>query len=134
IDDLRWAGLADLGPTSAAAVSGVAGSTAADSTLVTPRGQLKSSARPLGAVSAPPLVSARVTVAPVAAAGAALAPPISSSGAKRVSVSGTTGPAAGRCAASPALALGACGPGPTGTGSATGTPLLPTMRSISRST
>src|SRR5262249_56856996 len=100
----------------------------ADSTLLTPRGQLKSSARPLGAVGASPLVSARVTVAPVAAAGPAPTPPISSSGAKRVSVSGTTGPAAGRCTASPAVALVSCGPGPTGTGSATPMPLVPSVR------
>jgi hypothetical protein len=128
-------GLEDLALGSVAAVSGAGDSTAAAcSTLITPRGQLKSSARPLGAAVASPLVSARVTVAPVAAAGVAPAPPISSSGATRVSVSGTTGPAAGRCAAPPALAFGACEPEPTGTGSATGMPLLPTMRSISRST
>jgi len=48
-----------------------------------------------------------------------------------VSVSGTTGPAIGRCAGPVALAFGACGLEPAGTGSATGMLLLPTMRSIS---
>jgi hypothetical protein len=38
---LRWAGFEDLAPASAAAVSGAAGSTATDSTLITPRGQPK---------------------------------------------------------------------------------------------
>src|SRR5262245_31101089 len=70
----------------------------------------------------------------VAAAGVAPGPPISSSGTTRVSVSGTTGPAAGRWAGPPGLAFGACGPGSTDIGSATGMPLLPMMRSISRST
>ena len=70
---------------------------------------------------------------PVAAAGVP-GPPMSSSGTTRVSVSGTTGPAAGRWAGPPGLTFGACGPGSTDIGSATGMPLLPMMRSISRST
>src|SRR5262249_59282238 len=86
-----------------------------------PRGQRKSPARPRGGGRGPPVVSAPVTAAGVAP------PPISSSGAMRVSVSDTIGPAAGRCAGPSALAFGACGPAPTGTGSATGTLLLPTM-------
>ena len=67
-----------------------------------PRGQLKSSARPLGAAIGSPLVSTRVAV--VSTAGAARAAPISSSGAARTAVSGSTGPAEGRAAGPPGLA------------------------------
>ena len=54
--------------------------------------------------------------------------------AARVNVSGTTGPAAGRSAGPLGLAVAACGAGSSGIGSATGRPLLPMMRSTSRST
>ena len=86
----RWAGLADLAPTSGTAVPATVGSTAPGS-LTAPRGQLKSSARPLRAATGSPLVRVRVTVASVA--GATRPPPSNSSGATRVNVSGTTGPA-----------------------------------------
>src|SRR5262249_6003824 len=114
--DLRWVGVAAAGPASGAALSDATGST-----FAMPRGQLKSSARPLGAGSGPPVVGAPVTAAGVAP------PPSRSSGAMRVSVSDTIGPAAGRCVGPSALAFGACGLAPTGAGSATGTLLLPTM-------
>jgi hypothetical protein len=44
-------------------VSGAARSTASGSTLPIPRGQLKSSARPVGATMGSPLVSVQMTVA-----------------------------------------------------------------------
>jgi len=97
-----------------------------------PRGQLKSSARPLGAATVSPLVSTREAVA--SAAGAARPLPTSSSGAVCMAVSGTTGPANGRCTGPSGLAFGAWGPESTGTGSATGMPRLAMLRWISRST
>ena len=57
-----------------------------------------------------------------------------SSGPNRLTVRGTTGPATGRSIAPPGLAVGVWGAGSTGIGSATGMPLVPMMRSISRST
>ena len=58
----------DLAPTSGTGVSAAVGSTAPGSTLTAPRGQLKSSARPLRAATGSPLVIVRVTVASVAGA------------------------------------------------------------------
>src|SRR5262249_29298753 len=71
-----------------------------------PRGQLKSSARPVGAATGSPLVSTRETVA--STAGAARPPPTRSSGAVCMAVSGTTAPANGRCAGPAALAVRRC--------------------------
>jgi hypothetical protein len=98
-----------------------------------PRGQLKSSARPLGAETGSPLVSTRVAIPSVVGVCRAWLPPSSSSAETLVAVSGTTGPATGRCKPSPTpppcLAFGAgCGPC---TGSATGTLRLARLRSIS---
>ena len=80
-----------------------------------------------------PLVGTREALASVAD-GLARPPPISSSGAACMAVSGTTGPAAGRWAGAPGLALGPCGPASVGTGSATGMPRFVVVRWISRST
>src|SRR5262249_26916996 len=119
---------------SGASGAGAAAGSAADGWTLSalPRGQLKSSARPPGAATGSPLGSPRGTVA--STAGAARPPPTSSSGPLCMAVSGTTGPANGRCAGPPGLAFGACGPGSTGTGSATGMPRLVMLRWISRST
>jgi len=57
------------------------------------RGQMKSSARPVGAVIGAPLTSTRVAIG---SAGLGGPPPNSSSGVESAAFSGTTGPANGR--------------------------------------
>ena len=127
--------MARLAGVAAGTVTGVlagTGSAAAGSALsAPPRGQLKSSARPLGAETGSPLVSA---IPSVVGAGRAWLPPSSSSVETLVAVSGTTGPATGRCKPPPPPCLAfraGCGPC---TGSATGTLRLARLRSISRLT
>src|SRR6516164_767038 len=101
--------MVDLAP------SGAAGSTAAGSTLTMPRGQLKSSARPLGAATASPALS------PTVAPGLSLGPPSSTCSEPTFApVRGTTGPAIGRTDSPGSPFLPGCS-GSTGTGSATGT-------------
>src|SRR5215467_13844717 len=103
--------MADLAPASGAAVSGAAGSI-----LTTPRGQLKSSARPLGAASASPALSPTV-VAP----GLSLGPPSSScSESTFAPVRGTTGPTIGPTDPPGLPFLPRCS-GSAATGSVTGT-------------
>src|SRR5262245_38142938 len=107
--------MADLAPTSGAAVSGAAGSTAAGRTLTTSRGQLKLSARPLGAATASPALS------PMVAPGLSPGPPSNTwSEPTFAPVRGTPGPAIG-WTDPPALPfLPGCS-GSAGNGSATGT-------------
>src|SRR5262249_27329640 len=119
--------MADLAPASGAAVSGAAGSTVAGSTLTTPRGQLKSSARPFGAATASPALS------PTVAPGFSPGPPSRTCSEPTFApVRGTTGPAIGRTDP-PALSfLPGCS-GSAGTGRATGTLLLLRPPSVLRS-
>src|SRR3954453_14373892 len=102
-----------------------------DATL--PRGQLKSSARPLGAGIASPLVSTRVATGSGPPAGRAGPPPKSSFWPGVRTVNGTTGPTSGRCAGPPGRPPGATA-GSIAVGSATGVVLLAIVRWISRST
>src|SRR5258708_5165865 len=83
--------MADLAPASDAAVSGAVGSTAAGSTLTTPRGQLKSSARPLAAATG------SRALGPAVAPGLSPGPPRSTCSEPIFApVRGITGPAIGR--------------------------------------
>src|SRR6516165_1755796 len=107
--------MADLAPASGAAVSGAAGSTATDSTLTTPRGQPKSSARPLGAATASTALS------PTVAPGLSPGPPSSTCSKPTFApVRGTTGPTIGRTDP-PGLSFLARCSGSAGAGRATGT-------------
>src|SRR5262245_20400484 len=96
-------------------MSGAAASTPAGSTLTTPRGQLKSSARPLGAATASTALS------PTVAPGLSPGPPSSTCSEPTFApVRGTTGPAIGRTDPSGLPFLPGCS-GPAATGRATGT-------------
>src|SRR5262245_16918662 len=106
--------MADLAPASGAVVSGAAGSTAAGSTLTTPRGQLKLSARALGAATA------SLALSPTVAPGLSPGPPSSTCSEPAFApVRGTTGPAVGRTDPPGLPLLPRCS-GSAGTGSATG--------------
>src|SRR5262249_53236804 len=101
-----------------------------------PRGQLKSSARPIGALIDSPLVSTRAAIVSGPLAPAAVRPPpIRSSAGAAPAVSGTAGPTSGRAGGPFGLAPGgtAAGAGVDSTGNATGTACLPRKRLISRS-
>src|SRR6516225_10604809 len=104
--------MADLAPSDAA------GSTAAGSTWTTPRGQLKLSARPLGAATASSVLS------PTVAPGLSPGPPSSTcstcSEPTFAPVRGSTGPAIGRTDPPALPFLPGCS-GSAGTGRATGT-------------
>src|SRR5262245_881745 len=102
--------MADLAPASGAALSGAAGST-----LTTPRGQPKQSARPLGAATT------SLALSPTAAPGLSPGPPSSTcSEPSFARVRGTTGPTIGRIDPPGLPSLSRCS-GSAGTGRATGT-------------
>src|SRR5262249_60412359 len=106
--------MADLAPASGAALSGAAGST-----LTTPRGQPKSSARPLAAATASLALSP--TVAPELSPG----PPSSTcSEPSFAPVRGTTGPTIGRIDPPGLPSLPRCS-GSAGDGEAPRPPCLP---------
>jgi hypothetical protein len=102
------------------------------------RGQEKSSARPVGALSGSPLTRTRAATGSVVAGCVALPPPSNWSLLIKEAVSGTTGPATGRegplgrgPVAGPVDGVGTAG---SGAGIAIGTPRLAIFRWISRST
>src|SRR5262249_9091266 len=100
------------------------------------RGQLKSSARPLGAAIGSPLVSTRAATGSAEAAGRFVPAPISSFEPPVETVSGTTGPISGRWVdpGRPPRAAPGPGVGSGAVGNATGSARLAMVRWISRST